>query len=142
MKFFLDNNLPLRAAQVLNLLYQGEGHEVAHLTEIFEEDADDTDWLHQLGEQGDWVVITLDRRISRNRRERQVWSRSGLRVFFLTGKGWQLPFKDLCKHLIAQWDDIVQLADKKDWKTGLGYLVPLTGKIRAMDLATGKPRKS
>lgn len=75
-------------------------NEVVPLTEIFKEDADDTDWLYRLGEQGDWVVITLDRRISRN-----------------------------------------QLAGKKDWKKGFGYLTPFTGRIRAMDLATGMLRK-
>jgi hypothetical protein len=47
--------------------------------------------------EGGWVVLSADRRIHRNRLEREAWRQSGLVVFFLTSQWRRL------RHLEIAW---------------------------------------
>jgi len=88
LKVFFDHNLLPHLAHALNILLGPEGDEVIHLTDRFPANAEDVVWMTALGDEGGWVVISADRRINRNRLEREAWRRSGLVVFFLTSQ-WQ-----------------------------------------------------
>ncbi len=88
MKVFIDNNLSPYLAHALNTLLEPEGDQVIHLTDRFPPDTEDRVWIDALAGEGGWVVISADRRIDRNRLEREAWRRSRLVVFFL-GPQWR-----------------------------------------------------
>ena len=86
MRFFLDNNISHRLAAALlvleNRVERGDWT-VQHLRVRFEQQTEDVTWLEALGHEGEWIVISGDIRISRNRAERAAWRESGLTAFFL-----------------------------------------------------------
>ncbi len=64
MRFFLDNCLAIRHARALNEMVKPE-HSFAHLQDKFDADTKDEDWIHRLGEEGDWIVISGEYRSAR-----------------------------------------------------------------------------
>jgi hypothetical protein len=55
-----------------------KGDQVIPLTDRFPANTEDRVWMDALGDEGGWVVISADRRIHRNKIEREAWRRSGL----------------------------------------------------------------
>jgi hypothetical protein len=53
------------------------------LTDRYPATSEDLAWMRALGDESGWVVISADRRIHRNRLEREAWRRSGLVGQFL-----------------------------------------------------------
>lgn len=124
MRFLLDNCLADRLAIALNVLSSPDGHEVTHLAEKFGRDVKDVDWIRKLGEEGDWVIVSGDYKITKRPHERSVWSNSGLTAFFLE-KGWtNYKFWDQSWRLLRVWPHIVEQA--RMIQPGAGFLVPVT----------------
>jgi predicted nuclease of predicted toxin-antitoxin system len=72
LKALLDNNLSPRLAAALHILVEPDGHEVRHLRDRFAMNTPDIEWLAALGREGNWVIISADQRIFRNRHEREA----------------------------------------------------------------------
>ncbi|WP_424140345.1 hypothetical protein [Roseomonas chloroacetimidivorans] len=68
MKVFFDHNLSPALARAFRELFKPE-HEVVALRERFPVDISDVEWSTALSREGQWVVISGDRRITRNRAE-------------------------------------------------------------------------
>jgi hypothetical protein len=51
----------------------------------FGQDTDDEEWITRLGEDkpADWIVVTGDKRITKNKAERAAWVKAKLRGFVL-----------------------------------------------------------
>ena len=125
MKFFLDNNLPPALARSLHALSERSGHQVVHLSEKFNRDIADADWIRALAEEGDWIIVSGDIRIPKNPAERQAWLESGLTSFFL-GRGWTgLSFWDQAWKLVQWWPRIIDQAAKVE--PPAAFLVPVKG---------------
>lgn len=123
MRFFLDNTLPPRFAEVLQLLEGNGGHEIVHLRSKFPVDTKDVDWIRSLAAERDWVIVSGDIRISQNEFERKEWLNSGLTAFFFA-KGWTTTkLWDQAWRLIKWWPIIVEQAQKI--RPGAGFVVPL-----------------
>jgi hypothetical protein len=123
VKFFLDNNLPPALARALHEL--STPHEVTHLREKFKADTPDVDWIQALASERDWVIVSGDIRISRNRDELRAWSESGLTAFFLE-KAWaHLEFWTKATKLVQWWPTIMKQAETV--QSQVGYLVPVKG---------------
>jgi hypothetical protein len=103
---FLDNNLSPYLARALNALLEPEGDQVVHLSERFPRQTEDRIWINALGEEGGWVVISADRRIYRNRLEREAWRRSRLVVFFLAPQWARARHTGIAWRLIRWWPRI------------------------------------
>jgi len=103
LKVLFDNNLPPRIARAINAIVEPEDTVIA-LREKFSPDATDVEWITALGQEGGWVVVSGDRRISKNRAEREAWRASKLTGFFLS-KGLQKAsvFK-LTARLLLLWE--------------------------------------
>lgn len=85
MRFFLDNNISHRLAAALIALddrVERGDWTVEHLRVRFNQQTEDVTWLEALGREGEWILISGDIRISRNRAERAAWRESGLTAFF------------------------------------------------------------
>ena len=126
MRFFLDNCLAIRHARALHEMVKPE-HSFAHLQDLFSADTKDEVWIRQLGEQGDWIVISGDYRIGKSAHERAAWHQSGPAVFFLN-QGWMnIPPLQQQGRLALILDRIIEEAKKA--KAGSGFSISVNGKI-------------
>ena len=127
MNFFIDNNLSPRIARALDALEGEHGERVVHLKEKFQQDATDEYWMQSLGKEKGWIIITCDKRISKNPHELKAWKESGLIVFFLKSSWLTLQFWEQSWQIIKRWQEIKSLAKSADQNKA--YLVPVKGKI-------------
>ena len=77
MKVFFDHNISPRLARALRELY-GDAHQISILSERFSRTVDDTVWIGALSREGRWIIISGDRRITRNRAEYAAFRNSRL----------------------------------------------------------------
>lgn len=118
MRFFLDNNVGKHLAEVLRLVDAPRRGDIQHLQEKFLASISDVEWIEALRSEGDWVVITADVRIRRNKAERGVWEEAGLTTFFLSD-GWSNQKSVQQAHaLLGWWPEIIRLARDADAGTG------------------------
>ena len=59
------------------------GHAVIHLGAKLPRNTDDVVWIRALAAERDWIIVSGDLRITRNKAERLAWRESGLTAFFL-----------------------------------------------------------
>jgi PIN like domain len=123
LRFFFDNCLSRNLAQAISALSIAEDYDVIHLQERFPADTPDVEWIRTLGQEGDWIVISGDPRISRNRHEREVWRQAQLTTFFLA-KGWMnQKIWDQAVILVRWWPRIVEQA--KFVQPGAVFEIPI-----------------
>ena len=120
MNFFVDNNLPPALAKALHALSEPSEHKVAHLKEMFSQNAADSEWIECLSTQGGWSVVTHDK--LNKGLEREALRRAGLIVFFLD-KGWSNhQFWDKAHNLVRWWPRIIEQSE--GIKGGAAFKVP------------------
>lgn len=126
MRFFFDNNMSPFLAQAVTTLEKGsDGHTVTHLRERFQPDTTDAVWIRALGAEKDWVIVSCDLRITKNRAEREAWRESGLSAFFLKD-GWaNQPLWIYVSRFMHWWPKISAQASMAP--LGKGFLVPFGG---------------
>ena len=105
MKVFFDHNMSPAIARALRELFRKE-HEIAFLTEKFSRDARDIEWITALSREGQWVVISGDRRIARNRAEYHAFRNSNLIGLFLSEGLYKAPVAKQMERLLALWPTI------------------------------------
>jgi hypothetical protein len=127
LRFFFDNCISPRYTRALRVLAEVQKYELLHLAEKFDrEDIKDEDWIRALGEEGDWVIISGDPRITKGKAEKRAWRESGLTGFFF-GKGWSSrSYWKQAEDIVRWWPKIVLEARKTE--PGTGYIIPVGGK--------------
>ena len=80
--FFIDRCLGKR---LIAKTFQSSGIAVEIHDNYFSEDAQDVDWLPEIGKRG-WVVLTKDARISKNYLERMAVTSAGISMFILASQ--------------------------------------------------------
>lgn len=105
MKVLFDNNLSPKIARALQELFRDE-HEVVALRDKFPRNATDIEWIRRLSDEGAWIVISADRRISRNKAERATFQNSNLVGFFLSQGLQKAPVIKQAERLLALWNTI------------------------------------
>lgn len=102
MKVLVDENLPPALARALDALFSSD-HQVVHLREKFGPGVKDKEWIEQLSAEGQWIVISGDRRITRNRVEYSVFRNSRLVGFFLSKGLNKAPVAKKMERILALW---------------------------------------
>lgn len=110
MKVAIDENLPPALARALNALFAGE-HEVVHIREKFGPKATDLEWIPRLSSEGRWILISNDRRITRNKAELREFKRSRLIGFFLPASLEKAKLTKKTERLLGLWSSIEAQAD-------------------------------
>jgi PIN like domain len=100
-------------------------HSVVHLREKFSVETKDDVWIRQLGEEGNWVIVSGDPRITKNPHNRKAWLASGLTAFFLKSGWTNLKLWVIAAKLVEWWPRIVAQAEMIT--SGEGFLVPVRG---------------
>jgi hypothetical protein len=108
VNFFCDANISLHLAHALHELSRSDGHVVKHLTDLFEPDISDTEWVTKLAAEGRWAVVTHDRAMSRRPIEQEALRRSGLIVFMLA-RAWSSQTQwSHAAALVRWWPRIIE----------------------------------
>ena len=81
-------------------------HEVTFLVEKFRRDITDIEWISELSREGHWVVISGDRRITRNHAEYQTFRNSNLIGLFLSHGLYKAPVTKQMERILALWPTI------------------------------------
>jgi PIN like domain len=102
VKVFFDHNMSPRMARALRELF-GDEHQISILSERFSRTTPDTVWIDALSREGRWVIISGDRRITRNRAEYAAFRSSRLVGFFLFRGLYKTPVaKQTDRHLVGE----------------------------------------
>lgn len=123
MKFFLDNCLSPYMARGLSEFATLQRHEIVHLTTAgrFKADTPDAEWLRTLGEEGEWIVLSGDDRITRSPAERRAWHESGLTAFFFAPPFASMGYWKQAAVLVEWFPRIA--AEARSAPTGVGYSI-------------------
>jgi PIN like domain len=126
VRFFFDNNLSPKLAKSLHVLVE-PGHQVVHLKDQFAANTPDEIWMAALAGEPDWIIISGDLQIRKNRHEIEAWRAAGQTTFFLTS-GWiNLPFWTQIWKFVKCFPEIIAVASKA--KRGAVFFVSVNGKV-------------
>jgi hypothetical protein len=131
VKVLIDANVSPHIARALAVLAERDGHRVDALRDKFGPAVPDLDWLHQLGKEGGWAVISGDRRIMRNPQERAAWLEARLITSFLE-RGWHRGLSQFvfAGRLMMRWPDIIEVATR--FEPPAAFILPIRGKLREL----------
>lgn len=101
----MDENLPPALARALAALFVGS-HEVIHLRDKFGPAVTDIEWIQELNREGRWIILSADRRISRNKAEQRVFRSSKLVAFILSPGLQKAQTTKKMERILAQWSVI------------------------------------
>jgi hypothetical protein len=131
VKVLVDEHLPPRLARALNELF-GPKDEVVALRERFGTGVQDVQWIEALNQEGRWVVISADRRITRNRAEFHAFRKSRLIGFFLSKGLYKSPLARQAERIIGLWSDIAALAERVEG--GAMFELPVKARIKQLKM--------
>ncbi|MGO9740892.1 MAG: hypothetical protein ACLPN5_05155 [Roseiarcus sp.] len=132
MNVLVDEHLPPALARALNALFAGE-HNIIHLRDRFGPAVTDLQWIDALNREGRWVVISADRRITKNRAEYHAFRNSKLIGFFMSRAVYKAKITKQAERVLALWDAIVDLAARVEG--GAMFELPMTTtRIRQLKL--------
>lgn len=125
MKLMVDNDLPFRLAEALQCIFDED--DIVSLRAKFEgrRNVKDLEWISVLGEEGDWAVISADRRICKNKVERAAFLAAGIVGFFFSSSLQKAPLEKQAVRLLSLWPEIRMQAGLN--RNGL-YEIPASGK--------------
>lgn len=110
MKVLVDENLPPALARSLNELFVHK-HEVIHTRQRYGPGVTDLQWIKELSAEGRWVVISGDRRITRNAAEYNAFRSSNLVGFFLSKGLYKSPILKQMERILVLWENIEKQAE-------------------------------
>lgn len=94
----------------LNNLSIADGHKVCHLTEKFEPNTVDIDWITSLSKEGGWIIVSQDH-LRKSDAEKEALRRSGLVVFFLAKQWSNHQHWDKAAQLVRWWPAIIKQSE-------------------------------
>lgn len=127
MKCLFDNCLPKKLSKTLGFLEGDDGIQVMHLSEKFNPETTDIEWIETLSKEGDWFVITRDNQIKKRPHEIRAWSESNLPIVFLQRSWMNFDFWNISWRIIKYWPDIkkrIEYAKKNE-----SISLPINGTI-------------
>jgi hypothetical protein len=130
VKVFFDNCVSPNIVDALRCLIDTQKVELTHLRDKFPADTKDEAWISALAQEGDWIIISGDPRISRGLAEKAAWIESKLTAFFF-GDSWQSRRLIVqASELLRWWDDIARLSRAAPAGTGYSLEFKTRGPIQ------------
>lgn len=136
MRAFFDNCTSPTLAATIDGFVRHRAHGAVHIRDLpCGRHATDIEWIQYLASTGDdWLVITGDGRIQKNRAERLAFRQAGLRGFVLAPAYQKTPLHHQASFLLWRWLDVEDLIRL----TAAPFLFELpmsrTSQIRALSL--------
>ena len=103
----VDNDLPPRLARALNLIFEVDGDEVVALRDKFgRDDLTDAEWIGALAAEGNWAVLSADRRLAKQRPSRDLFISAGLVGFFFPPSLQKQALPKQVARVLTLWQDL------------------------------------
>lgn len=113
MKVFFDNCTSPIMARTLAGYLSGLSVEVRHARDLGLHAKSDVEWIEHLASTGDdWLVVTGDGRIRKNKPEREAYHRAGLKGVVLAPAYQKSPMGRSCGMIVARWDDLIDFTSR------------------------------
>lgn len=111
MRVFFDNCTSPTLAETIDGFTRHRSHRAVHIRDLpCGRHATDLDWITYLSGTGDnWLVVTGDGRIQKNRAERLAFRQAGLKGFVLASAYQRTPLHQQASFLIWRWLDVEDL---------------------------------
>ncbi len=100
-----DENISPYLARALRELFAVD-HEIEHIRDRFGTGTTDLTWIETLNREGNWVILSADRRITRNRAELHAFKSSSLIGFFLCRTIAQKPVQKQMIRILQVWESL------------------------------------
>lgn len=118
MKIYIDENLPVKLANALNILQkvlnkkEGLDIEVVSIKEAFYSGVKDEEWVIKTGKEKA-IVITQDFHLQRIRHQRDLCKEYNLGMLFVHPPSKNgFSFWEMTKLLIKRWEEILRIIKK------------------------------
>ena len=108
MIFLFDENIPRQVVRSLQAFNRPSSLEFVHALDHFPAGTPDIQLFGELAKRG-WLLVTQDRRMSKNRVERAAILNSGIGVFVLTGSA-ERSLIQLGSFVLSRIEEIMGLA--------------------------------
>jgi PIN like domain len=112
LRVFFDNCTSPVLPAALHVFLETVGSSAHHVRFMsgygFDQNTEDEEWIRRLGEDepADWIVVTGDKRIARNKAERAAWLRAGLKGFVLAPAFQKSPVHRQASLILWRWPDM------------------------------------
>lgn len=112
MRIFVDNCISHVVASTLNGYVVHLGHDAVHIRDMpCGPNAADVTWIADLrASPDDWLVLTGNLRISRNRPERLAYAQANLKGIALAPAFQHMPMHQRASTILWRWPDIENAA--------------------------------
>lgn len=92
--------------------YLENRNQVVHARDLGLQKATDIQWIDYLKQsEVDWIVVTGDGRIRKNRAEREAFRRAGLRGIVLAPAYQKTDMGRCCGMIVVRWDGLMAFAN-------------------------------
>ena len=125
MTFFFDNNFSKKIVESL----KANGEDVTHLQDEFPQNTPDTVWLPEIG-QRQWIIVTLDRKITRRPAERLALDEANVTAVFIHKGFFQMRAQEQLWWITVRWSIIKTAATGAEQGTKLS--LTMDGDIKPM----------
>jgi hypothetical protein len=103
LKALFDNNIAPRIARAINVIVELYDDEAIALRDKFPTNISDIDLIQALDKEGGWVLVSEDRRITKNRAEREALRQASVVGFFLMPAWRKLDTRQKTAALLYAW---------------------------------------
>ena len=124
MKVFFDHNMSPALARAVRELFR-DRHEITMLGERFRRSVPDVEWITELSREGRWLVLSEDRRITRNHAEYTAFRASRLVGIFMAKAVHKAPVVKKMERILAVWASLEALSETVEG--GAMFELPIKG---------------
>jgi hypothetical protein len=135
MNVLFDNCTSPVMASTLDGFIRMDGHQAVHLRQLPLEHPKDIEWIEFLARSGkEWLVITGDQRIRRNKAEAQAFRQARLRGVVLAAAYQNTPMNRSCAVLVHQWPKLLETASRFDPPFMVELSINFSGKFKQLSV--------
>lgn len=135
MNVLFDNCTSPVMASTLHGFVQHDGHRAIHLRQLPIQHPTDIEWIEYISSAGEeWLVVTGDQRIRKNKAEAQAFRRARLRGVVLAASYQKTPMNRCCAVLIDQWPRLYETISRFDPPFLLELTINFRGNFRQLPI--------
>jgi hypothetical protein len=109
--------------------------EVFHARDLKLHNKPDIEWIEHLSATGDdWMIVTADGRIRKNKAEREAYRRANLKGVVLAPAYQKTEMGRCCGIMVAKWDDMIDFTSKISAPYLVELSINLTPKFKVLPL--------
>lgn len=133
MNVLFDNCTSPVMASTLNGFIESSGHKAIHIRQLPLTNPTDIQWIEYLADSPEqWLVVTGDQRIRKNKAEAQAFRRAHLRGVVLASAYQKTPMHRCCAVIVHQWPTHYDTVQKFDPPFMLEMSINFAGKFKQL----------